>query len=301
MKVGYPCANRSIGCTSSSTFRLASYSENRLQATIENNLKCLMKILKYNKEKGIYFFRISSNIIPFASHPVCTFDWVKQFKKEFREAGDFIKQNKMRISMHPDQFVLINSPHEDVVNRSINELYYHCLVLDSLELDSTAKIQIHVGGVYKAKSKAIKRFIKKYKSLSSALKKRLVIENDDRLYTLRDCLEIHAQIGLPILFDTLHHECLNTGETKRGAIEAALKTWRAEDGILMVDYSSQESGAKKGKHAESIDIKNFKNFLDEIKGLDFDIMLEIKDKEKSAAQAVEYMHKWNQQEGINCS
>lgn len=294
MKIGYPCINRSIGCTANSTFRLASYSDDRLKATIENNLNCLMKILQYNKEKGLYFFRISSDIIPFASHPVCTFDWEKQFKKEFREAGDFIKQNKMRISMHPDQFVLINSPHEDVVIRSIKELDYHCRVLDSMELDSTAKIQIHVGGVYKAKSQAIERFIKRYKTLSSSLKKRLVIENDDRLYSLRDCLEIHAQINLPVLFDTLHHECLNMGETKREAVESALKTWRAEDGILMVDYSSQEKGAKKGKHAESIDIKNFKNFFEEIKGLDFDIMLEIKDKEKSAAHANEWLQKWNQ-------
>jgi len=248
-----------------------------------------MKILKYNQEKGFYFFRISSDIIPFASHPVCTFDWEKQFKKEFWEARDYIKKNKMRISMHPDQFVLINSPHEDVVNRSIKELDYHCRVLDSMELDSTAKIQIHVGGVYKAKPQAMERFIKRYKTLSLSIKKRLIIENDDRLYSLRDCLEIHAQIGLPVLFDTFHHECLNNGESKREAIEAALKTWRAEDGILMVDYSTQEKDAKKGKHAESIDINDFKNFLEETKGLDFDIMLEIKDKEKSAARALEYL------------
>lgn len=193
--------------------------------------------------------------------------------------------------MHPDQFVLLNSPHEDVVTRSIRELDYHCRVMDSMELDSTAKIQIHVGGVYKAKPQAIERFIKRYKTLSLSLKKRLVIENDDRLYSLRDCLEIQAHTGLPVLFDTLHHECLNHGETKREAIETALRTWKTEDGILMVDYSSQEKGAKKGKHAESIDRNNFKDFLRETQGLDFDIMLEIKDKEKSAAQAIEWVHK----------
>ena len=291
MKIGYPCINRSIGCTANSTFRLASYSDERMKTTIENNFNCLRKILKYNQEKGLYFFRISSDIIPFASHPVCTFDWERHFHKELSEAGDFIIQNKMRISMHPDQFVLLNSPHEDVVARSIQELDYHCRVMDSMGLDSTAKIQIHVGGVYKAKPQAIERFIKRYKTLSSSLKKRLVIENDDRLYSLRDCLKIHAGIGLPVLFDTLHHECLNHGESKREAIETALRTWKTEDGLLMVDYSSQEKGAKKGKHAESIDRNNFKDFLRQTQGLDFDIMLEIKDKEKSAAQAIEWVHK----------
>ncbi|MBN2245225.1 MAG: UV DNA damage repair endonuclease UvsE [Candidatus Aminicenantes bacterium] len=290
MKIGYPCINRSIGCTANSTFRLASYSDARLKTTIENNLKCLMKILRYNQEKGFYFFRISSDIIPFASHPVCTFSWKTHFKKELREAGDFIKKNKMRISMHPDQFVLINSPHEDVVDKSIKELDYHCRVLDSMELDSTAKIQIHVGGVYKAKPQAIERFIQRYQTLSSNLRDRLVIENDDRLYSLKDCLQIHAQIGLPVLFDTFHHECLNHGETTREGLKAAVKTWGAKDGILMVDYSSQEKGAKKGKHAEAIDLDSFRTFLEETKGLDFDIMLEIKDKEKSAAQAIKWIH-----------
>lgn len=73
-------------------------------------------------------------------------------------------------------------------------------------------------------------------------RERLVIENDDRLYSLKDCLKINEQTGIPILFDNLHHECLNNGEPMREAMLAAHNTWKEKDGIPLMDYSSQEKG-----------------------------------------------------------
>jgi UV DNA damage endonuclease len=193
--------------------------------------------------------------------------------------------------MHPDQFTLLNSPDENVFRRSLKELEYHQQVLDLMELDRTAKIQIHVGGVYKNKQKALERFRARSDILTPTLRKRLVIEHDDRLYSLSDCLRLSKRTGIPVVFDTLHHECHNNGEKTRTAMISAQGTWTSMDGILMVDYSLQKSGAKKGKHAESIDMKAFKSFLDSTKNLDFDIMLEIKDKEKSAMKALSVLTK----------
>jgi UV DNA damage endonuclease len=284
MKLGYPCINRSIGCTANHTFRLASYSEKRLIETVKSNLDCLYKILQYNIKNNLYFFRIGSQIIPFASHPVCKFNWIKHFKKDFRKIGDYIKKNKIRISMHPDQFVLINAKDKGIIKRSIAELDYHCKVLDAMELDSTAKVQFHIGGVYGDKKASIKRFIDNYNKLPKNIKKRLVIENDHTSYSLKDCLEISGKINIPGVFDTYHHECLNNKESLRQAIIKAKKTWKKKDGILIVHYSNE--GARRGIHAEHINIRKFISFIKQTKGLDFDIMLEIKDKEKSALKAI---------------
>ena len=286
MKLGYPCINRSIGCTANHTFRLASYSGERLVETVAENLECLERILGHNLEKGFLFFRISSDIVPFASHPVCTFNWEKHFAGEFRRIGKFVKKNRMRVSMHPDQFVLLNSPRGEVVERSIAELEYHCRVLDAMGLGADAKVQIHLGGGYGDKKASMEKFVKEYNGLPGKIKKRLVVENDDRIYSLEDCIYVNGKTGIPVLFDSFHHECLNNGESVREGVEIAQETWKGKDGKLMMDYSSQKKGARKGSHTEHIDTKHFRKFLRETEGLDFDLMLEIKDKEKSAEAAI---------------
>jgi UV DNA damage endonuclease len=289
MKIGYPCINRGIGCSSNSTFRLASYSKERLVEKVENNLNCLFKILQYNVSKGFYFFRISSDLVPFGSHPVCTYDWAGHFRGQLRKVGEFIEEHNIRISMHPDQFVIINALKDDVVERSVTELEYHCIVLDKMGLDSTAKIQIHLGGVYGDKGSAFDRFVERYNSLSKSLKSRLVIENDDRSYSLEDCMLVHEKIGIPIIFDAFHHQCLNNGETLRQGLELSTRTWKESDGIPMVDYSSQQRGQRPGSHAKTLNTASFKKFLHETRGLDFDLMLEIKDKETSALKALKIL------------
>ncbi|MBN2379385.1 UV DNA damage repair endonuclease UvsE [candidate division WOR-3 bacterium] len=289
MKIGYPCINRSVDCTANRTFRLKNYSEERLIQTVEHNLDCLEEILAYNLEHDFLFFRISSDLVPFASHPVCTFDWQDYFEERLGEIGDFINDKGFRISMHPDQYVLINSPDEDIFDRSVTEFCYHAEVLDLMELDNTARIQIHVGGVYADKETSIKRFVKRYRKLPGYVKDRLTIENDHRLYSLAECIKIYGQTGIPILFDVFHHYILNQGESTEQAFELFTRTWEPDFGIPMVDYSSQEPKAVKGKHSETIDIDDFRSFIEQTEDYDFDIMLEIKDKEKSAKCAREIL------------
>ena len=205
MKVGYPCINLELGCRGNKTFRLRSYSDQRLVETVGNNLDCLFAILQYNLRHAILFFRVTSDLVPFASHPVCTFRWQEHFASRLEEIGNYIKRYDMRVSMHPDQFTLINSPDERIFRRSEKELIYHAQVLDLMGLDASAKVQIHVGGMYGEKVKSMERFIERFETLAPAIRRRLVIENDDRCYTVDDCLLIHEKTGAPILLDVFHH------------------------------------------------------------------------------------------------
>jgi UV DNA damage endonuclease len=288
MKIGYPCINESLDCSSSRTFRLASYSDERLIQLVEQNLACLRRILEYNVKNGLLFFRMSSGLVPFASHEVNQYNWQEHFKLTFRRLGSYIKNNNLRISMHPDQFVVLNSPNPQTVKNSIAELIYQGSIMDLMELDTTAKLQIHGGGAYGDKPSAILRFAEVYHTmLPDAVKARLCVENDDRTYSLQDCMQLNELTGVPIIFDNLHHECVNNGEPMREAVQIAASTWEPDrDGILMMDYSSQAPNERKGKHTQSIKEELFHDFMAETEGLDMDIMLEIKDKEESALKAL---------------
>jgi UV DNA damage endonuclease len=288
MRIGYPCINRTINCTASSTFRLKSYTESRVKQTVKNNLECLRRILQFNLEHKLFFFRISSDIVPFASHRINRFNWQQYFQEDFEEIGKFIVKNRMRISMHPDQFTLINSLKEEIFERSKNELKYHAEILDLLKLDTSAKIQIHVGGAYGDKKKSIERYVTRFNELDCSIVRRLVIENDEKLSDLNDCLEINAQIQIPILFDVFHHKLNNSQNlTTAESFQLTAKTWNEKrDGVPMVDYSSQEPNGSPRQHSETIDIEDFDLLLKETEPFNFDIMLEIKDKEKSAIKAI---------------
>jgi UV DNA damage endonuclease len=230
--------------------------------------------------------------VPFASHPINTFNWQEHFRAEFEAIGVYAKQNHFRISVHPDQFTLINSPNIDIFEASKRELLYHAQLLERLQLDTTAKIQIHVGGGYGNKAQSMQTFINRYATLPEAIKQRLVIENDERLYNINECLEISAKTGVPIVFDVLHDKINHQTVFNQEYFMKVTQTWNPKmDGLPIVDYSSQKIGGKPGNHASSLDSQDFLSFLADTQGFDFDVMLEIKDKETSALKALKLA--WN--------
>jgi UV DNA damage endonuclease len=245
------------------------------------------RIFDYNISNGLLFFRITSDLVPFASHPVCKLDWQNLFQPAFRRLGRTARRHGMRISMHPDQFVLINTPRNDVLDRSVAELAYHADVLDLMELNLTARIQIHIGGVYGDKARSMRRFVDRCGQLDSKVRRRLAVENDDRLFTLADCLWISKNTHLPVIFDTLHHAARSSGETTAQGLDLAAATWSPQKGPPMVDYSDQAAGRRPGAHAETLDPEAFRSFLRSTLRTDLDIMLEIKDKERSALKGLE--------------
>ncbi len=284
IRVGFVGYSLTMDCRSSKKFRLASYSEERFCATLESNLACLAEIMRYSVEHGMLHFRISSELVPFASHPVCSVDWATRYASVFAEIGAYAREHDLRLSTHPGQYTLINSTSEATVAASVRELEYHAQIFDLMGMDATHKIQIHVGGIYGDKDASIPRFVENFARLPPAVQRRLAVENDDRLYSVADCLRIHEAVGTPIVFDNLHHRLLNAGEPLAEAFELARRTWT--DARMMVDYSSQGDKKRIGAHADTLDEADFRAFLDGVPTRDFDLMMEIKDKDLSALKAL---------------
>jgi UV DNA damage endonuclease len=193
--------------------------------------------------------------------------------------------------MHPGQYTVLNSPNEEVVQRAVDDLNYHARVLDSLSVGTKNKIVLHIGGVYGEKSAATERFRMNYTKLPEQVKRRLVIENDDKCYSIDEVLLIGQELDIPVVFDNLHH-AVNPGPGGSDCewIAACRKTWREGDGIQKIHYSQQAAGKTRGSHAESIRLLSFLDFCKALPDDDLDIMLEVKDKNLSAVKCSNACH-----------
>ena len=286
MRIGYACLTRGIPYTDIKRTVQKNATEARLRELIAHNLASLDRMLDYNRDSGIHMLRISSDIIPFGSSPVNTLQWEEEFEEKLAALGRKLKAYDIRVSMHPGQYTVLNSPRIEVVDRAILDLEYHVRFLGALGTDATNKIILHVGGVYGDKQSAMDVFSENWKKLQDSIKSRLVIENDDRSYTIEDVLELGTKNGIPVVFDNLHHQVNGNGESDLSWIEEASKTWKQKDGVQKIHYSQQDGNKNPGAHSGTIDVAEFLKYIEENSGIDFDIMLEVKDKNLSAAKAI---------------
>ncbi|MDD3169203.1 MAG: UV DNA damage repair endonuclease UvsE [Eubacteriales bacterium] len=299
MNIGYACLALGVPNADFRSCILRNASDEKLVELIAHNLNALENIIDYNIRNQIKLFRISSGLIPFASAEVNRLPWWDLFETQFSVIGEKLNASKIRVSMHPGQYTILNSPDGDVVERSISDLSYHAKVLDALHTDSGSKLVMHIGGVYGDKKQGIQRFINQYQRLDQSIKRRLVIENDDRSYTIADALDLSQKLGIPVIFDTLHHRinpcsAINRERTDEDELQMdfcdpfwireAGKTWRKEDGRQKIHYSQQALGKRPGSHSATISTDQFLEFYHKIKTLDVDLMLEVKDKNLSAVK-----------------
>lgn len=285
MKIGYACLTVGVPTTQLKTTRKANATPERLTELIANNLKAMENMIDYNIAHGIKLYRISSDIIPFGSDfETNQLDWLSLFDDDFKRIGLKIKEHDIRVSMHPGQYTVLNSQDSGVVERAIDDLTYHTGFLDALGVDGSHKIILHIGGVYGDKNSAMDRFVEVYETLDAAIKKRLIIENDDRSYTIEEVLAISERTGAPVVYDNLHNACNPSDPTVTDAewIEKVQKTWKPVDGPAKIHYSQQRDGGRKGAHTQTIYIEPFMDFYHSVESLGVDIMLEVKDKNLSA-------------------
>ncbi len=252
----------------------------KLSELCRHNAETLLNALKYCSDNGIGDFRIGSDIIPLRTHPEVGYNLDDLLKYDalsslFSECRSFAKENNIRTTLHPDQFILLSSPHHNVTENSITELIHQAEIA---ELTNADVINIHAGGTYGDKKEAIKRLKSEINSLPDSVRSRLTLENDDRQYSPADLLPICEEMKIPLVYDVHHHRCHTDNLSVEQATELALKTWNREP---LFHLSSPKEGWESKNprlHHDYIDVHDFPECWTEL-----DITIEIEAKAKELA------------------
>jgi UV DNA damage endonuclease len=289
LRLGYACVNTLLP-SSARTLRLANVTPDRLRELIAANLDALEAILLWNEEHGIEVFRLTSNLIPFGSHPVNTLSWWDEFGQRFAELQALIARSDARLSTHPGQYTVLSSLNPSVVDSAVAELDYHARLLTALGLDDSHKIVLHVGAGAGDPGGTCARFAAAFGRLSPGAAGRLALENDER-WPLDLVLGLAEPLGLPVVFDAFHHSLAPSAaelEVREAALAAA-ETWAPRGGRPEVHFSTQDPDKRPGAHAQTVDLAAFAEFVDEVGDLPLDCVLEVKDKEQSVLRARELL------------
>jgi len=252
----------------------------KLKQVSLTNVVDLTKILEYNIRNNIHFYRITSALIPLATHPEVNWDYRSIFKIEFKLLGNIIRTNNLRVDTHPDQFNVINSVDKKVVENTLVNLWFHANLFKDLGYPQ-GKMVLHVGSAAGGKDVALKRFEDNFRDFPEEITSRLILENDDKTFTAKETLQLCKNLNIPMVLDVHHHICNNNNENIVDLLPDIFDTWSNESFLPKLHFSSPKESPKDRKHADFIDGNHFVEFIESCKYIDkdIDIMLEAKKKD----------------------
>jgi UV DNA damage endonuclease len=231
----------------------------KVSGLVLENVAALQQALAFCANNGIGAFRISSDILPIKTHPQAGYEveelpHATEIVQKFRACGAFAREHDLRLSMHPGQFTLLSSADEGVTRRSLADIEYHAEVAQWVSADV---INIHGGGAYGDKAKALGRVAAHLELLSEGARSRLTLENDDTVYTPSDLLPLCWKEGVPFVYDVHHHRVLVDGQTVAEVTEAALETWNREPHFHISTPREGWDGPKPYRHHDYVNPNEF--------------------------------------------
>lgn len=251
-----------------------------LKKVTQSNLNDLIKILNYNIENDIHFYRLTSKLIPLATHQEVLWDYSKVIQKQCEEVAHLIQKYNMRVDAHPDQFNVLNSVNESVIQSTIATLEHQLDLFELFKMEH-GKLVLHVGGKAGGKEAALDRFEQTFRTLPTRIQQALILENDDKTYSAKDVLGLCQRLQIPMVLDIHHHRCYHEGECLEALVEPIFKTWDADFWPPKIHVSSPKEFETDRRHADFINVEDMLGFLDLIKPLnqDIDVMIEAKQKD----------------------
>ena len=269
IRFGYVASALNLeGITSSSVLTFSRYRRlseeeriNELKRVTRNNIKALEIIVKYNVEKHIHFYRMTSKLIPLATHPeVKDWNYKDIFYKEFLDIGSFIKKHHMRVDTHPDHFNVINSLKENVLISTIRELKYHDDIFEMLDYPK-GKMILHIGSAQGGKEKSIERLIKNFHKIPQKIQSKIILENDDKTFDIAETLTACKRLNVPMVLDYHHYLCNKGGHNLERYIKEILNTWNMRTLPPKVHISGPRDEKNKTRHADYLETDIFFDFL----------------------------------------
>ncbi|KAK3985740.1 putative UV-damage endonuclease [Cladorrhinum sp. PSN332] len=255
------------------------------------NARDIVKMLRWNDKYNIKFMRLSSEMFPFASHKEHGYKLAPFASEVLAEAGRVAAELGHRLTTHPGQFTQLGSPRNEVIEASIRDLEYHDEMLSLLKLpqqqDRDAVMILHMGGVYGDKAATLDRFRQNYVKLSTSVKARLVLENDDVAWTVHDLLPICEELNIPLVLDYHHHNIMfDPTQCREGTLDISrpeimqriTNTWKRKNIRQKMHYSEPCPGA--------VTPRDRRKHSPRVMTLppcppDMDLMIEAKDKEQA--------------------
>lgn len=252
----------------------------KLKSITAQNLHHTKRILYYNIAHEIELYRLSSSIVPLATHPEVMWDFYSPFKNEWVEIGEIIQKFKLNVSFHPNQFTLFTSPKDEITVNAVKDMEYHFTMLKAMNALHTGLINIHIGGAYGDKNAALNRFHQNLKQLPTEIRKQMTLENDDKTYNVRETLLTCEKENIPMVLDYHHHMANKEEDDLYLFLQRIFNTWNSTQVVPKVHFSSPKSEQAFRSHADFVSLDFVLPFLKMAKELDhdFDIIVEAKQK-----------------------
>jgi UV DNA damage endonuclease len=206
-ELGLVCLTHSPECRyrTLTRTRYLSLSPARRRDALErlywDNLGRLHGALSFCRRRGIRLYRVTSGLFPLSDQGAGR-DVLAGMAALLSSVGRRAERLGIRVLMHPDQFVVVNSERAAVRHASAAILEKHGLAFDLLGLPRSpwAAIIIHGG-----KSGRSDELVDAIRRLPPSVWQRLALENDESAYGSAEILDVCRRAGVPMVFDAHHH------------------------------------------------------------------------------------------------